>query len=108
MNLLTLLFDILGVLISVGFIYVTIVSSRSLIGSFFKQYYRLMTVAAIFFGSGFVLEILGGVVGLSADTKDIIHHILLIAAGIMFTYTGVVLPKEAAKLSGASEALKKP
>lgn len=119
MDLLTLPFNILGILISVGFIWITISSSRSLIGSFFKQYYRLMTVAAIFFGLGFLLEVFYVVVGLSADTEDVIHHILLIGAGIMFVYAGIILPKEAAKLSGPpanvaalragpSEVLKKP
>ncbi|MBI5401502.1 hypothetical protein HZB05_01595 [Candidatus Wolfebacteria bacterium] len=105
MDLFTLSFNILGALISFGFIYITIVSSRSLIGSFFKQYYRLMIVAAIFFGLGFLLEIFGGVAGLSVDTEDVIHHILLIGAGIMFVYTGIIFPKEAAKLAGPPATL---
>jgi len=90
-----MIFNIAGVLISIGFIWLMIYSSKSLVGSFFKKYYKLMIIAAIVFGSGFLVETLGEFIGLSVDIVDTIHHIILIAAAIMFVYAGIVFPKEA-------------
>lgn len=100
MDILNTSFDIFGILISFGFIWITIKSGRSLVGSFFKKYYWLMTVAAIIFGFGFLIEPIGGFLGFNDDVIDTVHHVFLIAAAIMFVCAGIVFPKEAAKLTG--------
>lgn len=100
MDILSVIFDVLGILISFGFIAIVVKSGKSLVGSFFKEYYRLMTVAAIVFGFGFLAETIGELGGFSVEIIDIAHHIILIAAAIIFVYAGIVFPKEAAKLTG--------
>jgi len=94
-----LILDILGFLISIGFVWFTVRSSKSLVGSFFKKYYRLMTLAANVFGFGFLIETAGEIFRINGDLISTFHHILLIIAAIIFVYAGMVFPKEAEEVT---------
>lgn len=103
MEIMNIIFDIAGVLISIGFIWLMIHSSKSLVGSFFKKYYRLMVIAAVTFGLGFLIEATGEYMGFEIYMVDIIHHVFLIIAAVMFVYAGIVFPKEAEEVTRTRE-----
>lgn len=96
MSLNTLL-DVLGAIVGIVFVYVNIKASRSLTGSFFKKYYRWMTLGAVFLFLGFTTDIVGGWFGVSGDISEVIHHMELLAFGAIFIFAARILPKEAAE-----------
>jgi hypothetical protein len=89
--------EILGALVGVVFIYVNAKNSRSLTGSFFKKYYKLVIVGSIFLVLGFTTDITGDWLGMSEDLIGPLHHLELLIFGIIFVYAAKVLPEEAAK-----------
>lgn len=72
-----------------------LISKKTLIGSFFKTYYTLMTIALASLVLSFSAELPTTPFGASA--AELIHHILFIVF-IVFSFVAArYLPKEAAK-----------
>ena len=92
------IFDLLAVVVSIVLFWVVISFSKSLEGSFFGRYSKLMITAAILFGLGFVVELAGEFMPGVIVWTDMIHHIFLITSGVLLVYAGVILPKEATKV----------
>ena len=82
----------------VGFIllYVNRRASKSLVGSFFKNYYDLSMIAITLLVVSFVIEFFL-VFGVEQEIVNMAHHALLIIAGVVFVFTSIALPKEAVK-----------
>lgn len=93
----TRILDIVATIITVVFIWLSISTKRTLVGSFFKKYYWLMIISFAMFGLGLLIEAIGDLVGLSVSMAGDIHHILLIVSVIIVIIAGFDLPKEAAK-----------
>ena len=93
--------NIAGLIAGLVFIFLNLKASRTLLGSFFKNHYRSMMLASILFSLGWVTEFL------PADmiNTDILHHILLLTAGILFVISSVYMPKEADKLMKPQEKI---
>lgn len=98
--------DIIGVLLSIAFIFIGIHSGKTIVGSFFKKYYRTMFVAAVLIGSGFLVEAVGDFIGFSHSLISVLHHVLLISGGTLLVYAAIILPKEAVKISEIVDTLK--
>ena len=91
-------FDGIGVVLSTLFVIMMIRGMRSLQGSFFKDYYRAMVVAAVALLFGFMIDPAGiYVFHLTEFVAQQWHHIGLIVASILFVYAGYLLPKDAAQ-----------
>lgn len=91
-----IVFDVLGVSLSLIFFILTIRGTQSLLGSFFKSYYRLLMMAAIALFVGFVIEPLGSALSIDVELVELIHHIGLIIASGIFVYASYLLPRDAA------------
>ena len=89
--------DVVGAAIGLLFILVHIKASRSLMGSFFKRYYKWMIFGACLMFLSFSVDSFGGWFGLMDDTADFIHHLLIIAFSGVFVIAARILPKEAAE-----------
>lgn len=94
---LNILFEILGAIVGIVFVYINIKASRSLTGSFFKKYYRWMTLGAIFLFLGFTTDVVGGWFGVSENITEVLHHVELLIFGVIFIFAARILPKEAAE-----------
>lgn len=100
------LFELLIAVLGLVLVVFTIKDSRSLIGSFFKAYYRYMIGAVIALTIGFVLEPAGELLGLEEGMLDMIshiHHAALAIASILFIYASRILPKDAASYIEANQ-----
>lgn len=93
MEILENIIDGLGVVLGLAFIYFTVKPRKSLIGSFFKKFYGRMTIGSIFFTLGFVTD-LNIYFGFNESIVEIIHHISLLVAALIFVIISVSLPKE--------------
>ena len=93
MEILENIIDGLGVILGLAFIYFTVRPRKSLIGSFFKKFYGRMMIGSIFFTLGFVTD-LNVHLGLNEAIIEIIHHISLLIAALIFVIMSVSLPKE--------------
>lgn len=91
----TNILDLLGVLLGVVFLFMSLRGSRSLIGSFFKNYYRFMIVGALALTFGFLIEPVGDWIGLKEETIMLIHDLSLLIASGLFVYASYVLPNDA-------------
>lgn len=100
------IFDLLGVMTGIVLFWVVISFSKSLEGSFFGKYSRLMVVAAVLFGLSFVIEFFGDSIIPAFLFPDVIHHLLIIASGIILVYAGIILPKEATKVLKETKTIK--
>ncbi len=90
--------DLFGVFFGIIFIYVSIRSSRSIIGSAFKKYHRWMTAGAICFTFGFLLDPdVTGFFGMNSTPSEGVHDLFLLFAVIIFVITNLYLPKEASE-----------
>jgi hypothetical protein len=67
---------------------------HTLMGSFFKKYYRFMTFSFVVVGAGLLIEGLEGFIGLSIEVTSLIHHILFLAGIIGAMAAGIGLPQE--------------
>ncbi len=94
-------FDLLmggvGTAIGTYFIVFLYKQSRTLVGSFFRGYYKRMILASFIFGIGFLTVFLDRF-GIESETTEMIHHTILIIAGILFILSGMRFLKEAAKV----------
>ncbi len=72
-------------------------SSRSLEGSFFKQYYRLLLIGVLALVAGFVLDIVYSDFLISMIIVKALRHIMFVTFGFVFVYAANILPKEAAE-----------
>ena len=88
--------NIIGIIFGLVFIGLNIKAGRSLVGSFFKNYYRWMVVGALIFTLGFSAEFIK-FFGVTENIADGIHHLLLMIAVIIFVITSLTLPKEASQ-----------
>jgi len=88
--------DLLGTLLSIVFIVIAIRGSRSLIGSFFKHYYRYMIAAAFSIAVGMFVEPVGDWLELPEIFVIGMHDVALIVASALFIYASTILPKDAA------------
>lgn len=92
------MFDIIGIVIAGVFVIMMIKGMRSLQGSFFKDYYRAMAIAAVALLFGFAIEPLSiYFLHLTDFVSEQLHHVGLIVASILFVYAGYLLPKDAAQ-----------
>ena len=88
--------NIIGIIFGLIFVGLNIKARRSLVGSFFKNYYRWMIIGAIVFAFGFFTEF-AELIGIDRSIAEGIHHLLLMIAGIIFVFTSLTLPKEASQ-----------
>ncbi len=87
--------DIIGILFGVVFLVMSIRGSRSLIGSFFKDYYWIMTFAALTLIFGFFIESAGELLGVNEDMIMLLHDLAMVIEGALFIYASYVLPNDA-------------
>ena len=90
--------DSLGTIFGFVFIYLNIKSLRSIVGSIFKRYHQWMIVGASCFTLGFLSDIdFTSFLGINTGAiGESMHDIFLLAAAIIFVFTNLYLPKEAA------------
>lgn len=69
--------------------------SRTLMGSFFKKYYRLTILASALLAVGFLGEYF--VLDQPEGLVDSLMHLVLLAAVVVYSYAIVIWPKEAEK-----------
>lgn len=94
----SLMFDVIGIIIAIAFVIMMFRGMRSLQGSFFKDYYRAMAIAAIALLFGFAIEPLNiYLLHFTEFLGDQLHHLGLIVASMLFVYAGYLLPKDAAQ-----------
>lgn len=104
-TIIPLVFDAVGVVLSVVFIVMMIRDFRSLQGSFFKDYYRAMAIAAAALLLGFAIEPLNTyLLHFTEFAAEQLHHIGLIVASVLFVYAGYLLPKDAAQYMESSRS----
>ena len=89
-----LLIGVVGVLVGLALLFFNRKASRSLVGSFFKQYYDSSMIAIVLLVCSFLVKLLVAL-GIDAAAGGLVHYILLILAGIVFVFTSIALPKEA-------------
>ncbi|MCL5011944.1 MAG: hypothetical protein M1320_00780 [Patescibacteria group bacterium] len=100
----SIIIGILGVVVGGLLLYVNRRANRSLVGSFFKNYYDLSMIAIILLIASFLTEFLT-FFGIDQEFASVAHHLLLIVAGVVFVFTSITLPKEA---SSYMKSLEKP
>ncbi len=88
--------DILGIVLGIIFLVLYARASQSLVGSFFKRYHYWMMIGAALFALAFLTDFIGVVDG-EIMIFDVLHHLILLAAAIIFIVTNLQLPKEAGK-----------
>jgi hypothetical protein len=88
--------NIIGIIFGLIFVGLNIKARRSLIDSFFKNYYRWMIIGAVVFTFGFFTEF-AEFFGVNKGISEGFHHSLLVVAGIVFVLTSLALPKEASQ-----------
>jgi len=98
-----LVINIAGLITGLTFIFLNLKASKTLIGSFFKNYYRSMMTASILFSLGWVTEFLPELNLTSLEISEVLHHSFLLVAGILFVISSLYMPKEAAKLMKLEE-----
>jgi len=98
-----LIVTVLGLIAGAIFVCVNVRASKSLVGSFFKKYYRYLTTASIFFVFGWLSEFLEVFGFASAETAEFLHHVSLLIAGIIFVASSYYLPKEASEYMKSRE-----
>lgn len=87
--------DLLGVVLGVVFLFMALRGSRSLIGSFFKNYYWFMIAGALALTFGFLIEPVGEWIGLEENTIMLLHDLAMLTESILFVYASYVLPNDA-------------
>lgn len=87
----------MGLVASLIFIWLNIKAGKSLTGSFFKKYYRYLTLASLAFGLGWATEFLANLGLATHEGAEFYHHIILLIAGAIFVASSLHLPKEAAQ-----------
>ena len=96
------LLNAVGILLGVIFVILNIRASRTLTGSFFKKYYRLMTAGAVIFTFGF-LSVFTHIFGANENLEMTLLHFSFLAAAAIFILTSLALPKEAGKYMNECE-----
>jgi hypothetical protein len=96
------LLNVAGILLGIIFVILNIRASQTLTGSFFKKYYRLMTVGAVIFAFGF-LSAFTHVFGADENLEMTLLHFSFLAAAAIFILTSIALPKEASKYMNERE-----
>ncbi len=89
---------ILGIIAGFLFVFLTIKSQKTLLGSFFKVYYRYLVMASILFGLGWITEFFNYFGITSIGAANTMHHIFLLLSALLFIGASYYFPKEAAKL----------
>ena len=90
--------SILGIIAGLFFVSLNIKSQKTLLGSFFKVYYRYLVTASILFSLGWLTEFFDYLSITSIATAEAIHHALLLLSAILFAGASYYFPKEATKL----------
>ncbi len=72
-----------------------LLSRRTLMGSFFKGYYTLMTAAMIALVISFLADL--PITPLGMEVAEIVHHLFFIVFTVLAVVAARYLPKEAAK-----------
>lgn len=94
-----LIINIAGLIAGLIFIFLNLKASRTLLGSFFKNYYRSMITASILFSLGWITEFLP----INFTSAESWHHIFLLTAGVLFVINSLYMPNEAGKLMKPGE-----
>lgn len=102
MELANLITNIAGAVAGLIFIFLSIKAGRSLTGSFFKRSYNRLAIGAVAFTISFLIEV-AAFYGLNDDVADIIHHILLLATGVIFIFVNLAFTKEATAYMNSKE-----
>lgn len=102
MELANLITNIVGTVAGLIFLLLSIKAGRSLTGSFFKRSYNWLTIGAVAFIISFLFEI-AAFYGLNDDVADTIHHILLLATGVIFIFVSLTFTKEATAYMNSKE-----
>lgn len=89
-----LIISVVGIVIGLILLFFNRRASRTLVGSFFKQYYDLSMIAVILLICSFLVKLLIAF-GIDVETGSLIHYVLLLLAGVVFVFTSIALPKEA-------------
>lgn len=90
-------FDIVNLIVAIILLVITVRSSRSLMGSFFKKYYRWIVLGTTALMLGFLFEIFGDTLGWPETLIQTGHHTSLIIFEVIFVFAAGILPKEAAE-----------
>ena len=93
----------IGLLVGLFFAYLNLRAGKSLLGSFFKKYYRSITLASILFSLGWVTEFAEEFAWANGESAEAWHHFFLLIAGVIFVMSAVYFPKEAEKLMKPEE-----
>lgn len=72
-----------------------VIARKTMIGSIFKYYYKLVIVASAALVLSFVVEL--PIIPLNEIIAELLHHILFITFAILSVVAAQYLPKEAAK-----------
>lgn len=102
MELANLITNIAGAVAGLTFLFLSVKAGRSLIGSFFKRSYNRLAIGAVAFTVSFLFEIVA-FYGLNDDVADTIHHILLLATGVIFIFVSLTFTKEATAYMNSKE-----
>ncbi len=92
----TSIFDGIGIMLSGVFLVLIIVDRRSLIGSFFRHYYRFMMGAVVAMLFAFAVDPFGELLMLSNQAIGVLHNFGMIATTALLIYASRLLPRDAA------------
>jgi len=106
MDLFHIVLASIGLLVGLFFAYLNLKASKTLLGSFFKNYYRSITLASIIFSLGWVTEFFDEFALASSESSETWHHLFLLIAGVIFVISAFYFPKEADKLMKPEEKVK--
>lgn len=85
--------DIIGIVFGITFLFLYGRASRTLVGSFFKYYHYWMMIGAGFFTAAFLIDYFA-VIGGDIVSLDILHHLILLAAAVIFIVVNLRFPRE--------------
>jgi hypothetical protein len=92
-----LLIGVVGVLVGLALLFFNRKASRSLVGSFFKQYYDSSMIAIVLLVCSFLVKLLVAL-GIDAAAGGLVHYILLILAGIVLGLRVSRYPKKRVRI----------
>lgn len=99
----TNILDLIGVFLGIAFLIMSVRGSKSLMGSFFRNYYWLMIAGALALTFGFIIEPVGDWIGLRENTIMLLHDLAMLTESVLFVYASYVLPNDARRYIESKE-----
>ncbi len=91
----TNILDLVGVVLGIMFLIMAMRGSKSLQGSFFKNYYWFMIGGALALTFGFFVEPAGEWMGIGQSTIMLLHDLAMLVESVLFVYASYILPRDA-------------